>query len=44
VDFLIETISDAIRTTGKIGDGRVFVYPVVDVIRVRTTERGSGAV
>lgn len=30
--------------TGKIGDGKIFVYPVEDVIRIRTGERGESAV
>ncbi|MEM2905452.1 MAG: P-II family nitrogen regulator [Candidatus Bathyarchaeia archaeon] len=30
--------------TGEIGDGKVFVFPVADVIRVRTFERGREAV
>jgi nitrogen regulatory protein PII len=29
--------------TGKIGDGKIFVYPADDVIRVRTGERGQAA-
>ncbi len=30
--------------TGEIGDGKIFVSDVIDVIRVRTNERGSAAV
>ncbi len=30
--------------TGKIGDGKIFVYPVEDVIRIRTGEKGETAV
>ena len=29
--------------TGKEGDGKIFVYPVEDVIRIRTKERGRVA-
>lgn len=29
--------------TGQIGDGKVFVYEVVDAIRIRNDERGEGA-
>lgn len=29
--------------TGKIGDGKVFVVPIEDVIRIRTEERGDSA-
>ena len=30
--------------TGKIGDGKVFVLPIEDVVRIRTEERGETAV
>jgi nitrogen regulatory protein P-II 1 len=30
--------------TGKIGDGKVFVLPIDDVIRIRTGERGESAI
>jgi nitrogen regulatory protein P-II 1 len=30
--------------TGEAGDGKIFVYSVEDVVRVRTKERGCGAV
>lgn len=30
-------------STGKIGDGKIFVLPVEEVVRVRTGERGSDA-
>lgn len=30
--------------TGKIGDGKIFIYSVEDVIRIRTGERGESAV
>lgn len=30
--------------TGKIGDGKVFVLPLEDVVRIRTDERGEAAV
>ena len=30
--------------TGKIGDGKVFVLPIEDAIRIRTEERGEAAV
>ncbi len=32
----------AAARTGKIGDGKVFVYDVVDAIRIRNGERGEG--
>ncbi|WP_310600911.1 P-II family nitrogen regulator [Desulfobulbus sp.] len=43
VDQVIETILTAART-GKIGDGKIFVLPVEQVVRVRTGETGSEAV
>jgi nitrogen regulatory protein PII len=39
----IEAISSAART-GKIGDGKIFVYPVEQVIRIRTSEAGPDAI
>ncbi|MCY2925412.1 MAG: P-II family nitrogen regulator, partial [Planctomycetota bacterium] len=30
--------------TGQVGDGKIFVYPVEDVVRIRTGERGAVAV
>ena len=40
---IVEAIMDAART-GKIGDGKIFVYPVAEVVRIRTGETGDGAV
>jgi nitrogen regulatory protein P-II 1 len=42
VERTVEAIMQAART-GKEGDGIIFVYPVEDVIRVRTGERGREA-
>jgi nitrogen regulatory protein P-II 1 len=42
VEKTVETIVAAART-GKEGDGIIFVYPVEDVVRIRTGERGSEA-
>jgi nitrogen regulatory protein P-II 1 len=42
VEKTIETIQEAART-GNIGDGIIFVYPVEQVIRIRTSERGHDA-
>lgn len=42
VEQVIETIRNA-ANTGKIGDGKIFVYPVEQVIRIRTGESGSEA-
>jgi nitrogen regulatory protein P-II 1 len=43
VDRAIEAIIKAART-GKIGDGKIFVYPVEQVVRIRTGETGEAAV
>jgi nitrogen regulatory protein P-II 1 len=43
VERAIEAIEQAAKT-GRIGDGKIFVYPVEQVIRIRTGERGSEAV
>jgi nitrogen regulatory protein P-II 1 len=43
VDQCIEAITRAART-GKIGDGKIFVYPVEQVVRIRTGETGESAV
>jgi nitrogen regulatory protein PII len=46
-DSRIQTATDAIikaARTGKIGDGKVFVLPVEEAIRIRTEERGEKAV
>jgi len=40
---VVEVIEETART-GKIGDGKIFVTPVEEVIRIRTGERGPGAV
>ena len=42
VERTIDTIIAAART-GKEGDGIIFIYPVDDVIRIRTGERGVDA-
>lgn len=41
-DDLVTTIVTAAKT-GKIGDGKVWVVPVEEVVRVRTGERGKDA-
>jgi nitrogen regulatory protein P-II 1 len=38
IDVIVET-----ARTGAIGDGKIFVMPVADAIRVRTGERGDAA-
>ncbi len=39
----VETITKAAKT-GKIGDGKVFVLPLDEVVRIRTDERGESAI
>ncbi len=44
---IVEQVVEKIRNsanTGKIGDGKIFVLPVDDVIRVRTGEHGKDAI
>jgi nitrogen regulatory protein P-II 1 len=43
VPLALETIRKTAHT-GRIGDGKVFVLPVVEAIRIRTGERGEDAV
>jgi nitrogen regulatory protein P-II 1 len=43
VPKIIETIEAAAKT-GRIGDGKIFVTPVEEVIRIRTGERGEAAI
>ena len=43
VERVIEAISQA-ANTGKIGDGKIFVLPLEEAIRIRTGERGPAAV
>ena len=43
VPQVIETIERAAKT-GKIGDGKIFVFSVDEVIRIRTGERGKDAI
>jgi nitrogen regulatory protein P-II 1 len=43
VTKVVNTIVKATRT-GEIGDGKIFVSPVADVIRVRTGEKGDKAI
>ena len=46
-DELVEKTVEAIvaaAQTGRIGDGKIFVSPIEDVIRIRTGERGPNAI
>lgn len=43
IDPIIDIICDAART-GEVGDGKIWVEPIEEVVRIRTGERGSAAV
>jgi nitrogen regulatory protein P-II 1 len=43
VEAVIEAISGAART-GEIGDGKIFIHPVEEAVRIRTGERGEAIV
>jgi nitrogen regulatory protein P-II 1 len=43
VSAAIEAIQIAART-GRIGDGKIFISDILDVIRIRTGETGPGAI
>ncbi|WP_333585604.1 P-II family nitrogen regulator [Phenylobacterium sp.] len=43
LDAALEAITGAART-GRIGDGKIFVSEVIDVLRIRTGETGAAAV
>ena len=45
-DKLVDSVIDAIiknAATGKIGDGKIFLYKVEEAIRIRSQERGAAA-
>jgi nitrogen regulatory protein P-II 1 len=45
-DEMVRDVVDALRqvaATGQIGDGKIFISPIEDVIRIRTGEHGSEA-
>ncbi|MDP4126234.1 MAG: P-II family nitrogen regulator [Bacillota bacterium] len=42
VERLIQVISEAARS-GEVGDGKIFIYPVEEAIRIRTGETGEKA-
>ena len=43
VTEVVEAIQNAAKT-GRIGDGKIFILPVEEVVRIRTGERGSEAI
>jgi nitrogen regulatory protein P-II 1 len=43
LDAVVETITSSAHTGNK-GDGKIFIYDVMDAIRIKTKERGESAV
>lgn len=43
VELVVETATRVLRT-GKVGDGKIFIYNVKDAVRIRTGDRGADAV
>jgi nitrogen regulatory protein P-II 1 len=43
VEKVVNTIIKSAQT-GRVGDGKIFILPVEDVIRIRTGERGESAI
>ena len=43
LDQAVNVIIEAART-GEVGDGKIFVYPISEVVRIRTGERNQSAV
>ena len=43
VEAIVQAISKAAKT-GEVGDGKIFITDIKDVIRIRTGERGQGAI
>jgi nitrogen regulatory protein P-II 1 len=43
VENIVDMITKMVKT-GEAGDGKIFIYPVEDVVRIRTGEKGEGAI
>jgi nitrogen regulatory protein P-II 1 len=43
LEEVVETIGQAARS-GKIGDGKIFVYDVAEAVRIRNNDRGEAAI
>ncbi|MEE9280029.1 MAG: P-II family nitrogen regulator [Myxococcota bacterium] len=46
-DDMVAKVLDAVRSaanTGRIGDGKIFVIPVLEAVRIRTGDRGDEAI
>ena len=42
VEHAVKVIIEAART-GEVGDGKIFIYPITEVVRIRTGERNASA-
>jgi len=43
VDMVVEKLTESAKT-GEIGDGKIFITPVDNIIRIRTSEKGTDAI
>jgi nitrogen regulatory protein P-II 1 len=43
VDMVVEKLTESAKT-GEIGDGKIFISPVDNIIRIRTSEKGTDAI
>lgn len=43
VEVVVDTITQSART-GRLGDGKIFISDVLEVVKIRTGERGSDAI
>jgi nitrogen regulatory protein P-II 1 len=46
-DEMVDKVTDAIQAsanTGRIGDGKIFIIPIAEAVRIRTGERGGDAI
>ena len=47
IDDMVAKVLDAVQSaanTGRIGDGKIFVMPVLEAVRIRTGDRGDAAI
>lgn len=42
VEMMMQKMRDVL-STGRVGDGKIFIYPVEDALRIRTGDRGESA-
>ena len=43
VEAIVSTITESAKS-GEVGDGKIFIYDIADVVRIRTGERGERAI